>query len=457
MTENLPRVQNYSLQRRLLAAASILLLVFLGAMGWGLNAAFQQSVLSNAEDALRNQVLLLMSNIDVEDGQVVVPEVLSEPRLSQTDSEVYAQIESPSEGIVWRSPSLLDQDLPIMQTSQGVFKFSRDVNWSGNDPVYALSFGVVWETEAGDLPFGVQVAQHRRLYLERMGQYREQLVLWLSIIGISLLVLLLALLAWGLRPLSRVTRQVGEIESGKRQRFDEDYPLEVSRLTQNLNQLLNFEQQRIDRQRNTLGNLAHSLKTPLAVMRGLNYSEQNSEEAHRQLLAMQNIIDYQLQSASAIGRRRFAKPIDVIEPSQQLINSLQKLYRDKGITAEIEIDDSVRFYGDQGDWLDLIGNLLENAFKWSNSFVALQVSNKEVAGQTNSHRFATDIVVSDDGVGIDENLKASILQRGVRLDSQTPGHGLGLHIVKGIVEAYEGEIAIRDNSPRGTRFHVLLN
>ena len=97
--------------------------------------------------------------------------------------------------------------------------------------------------------------------------------------------------------------------------------------------------------------------------------------------------------------------------------------------------------------------MLDNAFKWADQQLRIEVRNK----QLNSHRRAIEIKVSDDGGGIDDELKSMILQRGVRLDSRTPGHGLGLHIVKGIVEAYSGELSIVNLAPSGTRFEVLLN
>jgi len=270
------------------------------------------------------------------------------------------------------------------------------------------------------------------------------------------------LLSWAIKPLVKVTKQVGEIEQGTRQRFDEDYPREVSRLTQNLNQLLNFEEQRINQQKEVLGNLAHSLKTPIAVLRGLQYNDTNKATAQEQLSSMQTIIDYQLQSASAVGRRRFSKPIEVKEITQTIINSLNKLHAAKGLNVVMNIDDNVKFYGDKGDWMELVGNLLDNAFKWAESSVSISVTNSELP----SYRLAVNLFVSDDGVGIDDSLKSTILQRGVRLDSQTPGHGLGLHIVKGIVEAYNGTLDISDNidavntqddSGKGTRFIVSLN
>jgi len=466
-------LSKYSLRQRLLIAATLLLLVFLGAIGLGLNNAFKQSVITNAQDTLKNQVLLLIANIEVQDGEIVVPNALTEPRLSQTDSDLFAQVSTPQKGVVWQSHSLLGAEFLSLQSRLGEFNFfekpfldknslpvslSEEISngqsfWVQQHPVYAVSFGAEWETEQGDLPFTVQVAEYTTAYVKRLKRYQRQSATWLAIMGLALLLLLLALLSWALKPLVRVTKQVAEIEQGKRQRFDEDYPAEVSRLTQNLNQLLNFEEQRINRQKDVLGNLAHSLKTPIAVLNGLHYSSEVSVDAKHQLGAMQNIIDYQLQSASAVGRRRFVKPIGISEPTQQIINSLSKLHASKNLQTRFQIDNSVVFYGDHGDWMELAGNLLDNAFKWAASTVTVKVTNKPVG----SHRVATQIEVIDDGVGIDEQLKAAILHRGVRLDSQTPGHGLGLHIAKGIVEAYDGELKIEDNTPQGTKFTAFLN
>jgi len=447
------RQTNHSLRRRLLVAATLLLLVFLGAIGIALQDAFKKSVLSNAEDALKNQILLLMANIDVIDGTIVVPEVLSEARLTQADSDLYAQISTPGQGVVWQSESLLDEQIPIAASELGQFLFFENMTLPNKNRIYAMNLGAAWETEQGDLPFVVQFAERTTAYAKRLARYQRQIALWLLIMGAALLGLLLVLLSWALNPLVRVTKQVSEIEQGVRQRFDEDYPSEVSRLTQNLNQLLNFEQQRISRQKDVLGNLAHSLKTPIAVLKGLSYSDENKSEAQHQLGAMQNIIDYQLQSASAVGRRRFAKAIEIKSATQQILNSLSKLHAERNIRVKAVIDDAVVFHGDKGDWMELAGNLLDNAFKWAKQEVQIEVTNSPLS----SHRQAIEVRVSDDGVGIDGELKTTILQRGVRLDSQTPGHGLGLHIVKGIVEAYDGEISIEDNKPHGTLFIVVLN
>lgn len=450
----------YSLRRRLLIIATLLLLLFLGTMGVALNRAFEKSVLSNAEDNLRNQILLLIANIEVIDDAVLVPDALPEPRLAQMDSSLFAQVSVEGKGVVWRSPSLLDQQLPELSNGLGRFTFHESFDWPNRLPSYATSLGVEWETEHGDFPFTVQVAEYSRAYTKRLARYQRQVGLWLLVFGGALITLLLALLGWALKPLHRVTQQVGEIEEGNRQRFDEDYPIEVSRLTQNLNQLLNFDEQRIARQKEVLGNLAHSLKTPIAVLSGLQYSPETKDEANRQIGAMQTIIDYQLQSASTIGRRRFAKPLKIHAQTEQIIATLKKLHVEKNIECELLMSPSTVFYGDEGDWMELAGNLLDNAFKWAHSKVNITVQNFQLEDKE-SHRQGLKLVVDDNGAGIDDALKKVIAQRGVRLDSQTPGHGLGLHIVKGIVEAYNGEFKISDSevneSKSGTRFSVRLN
>ncbi len=454
------QTQNYSLRRRLLISATLLLLVFLGLLGIGLNNTFKQSILTNAQDSLRNQILLIVSSIDVVDGKLEVPDVLPEPKLSQLESTLFAEILTPEAQVIWKSKSLLENNLPDLpndfRSSLGDFQFFPKVTWDDGSELYSTLLNIEWETDKGDMPFIVHVAEDSSAYKKQLANYQRQIGIWLGILALSLLTLLLLLLSWALKPLGKVSNQVNEIEQGQRKRFDEDYPREVSRLTQNLNQLLSFEEKRINRHKEVLGNLAHSLKTPLAVLNGLKYSNETKQEAQQQLQSMQTIIDYQLQSASAVGRRRFSKPINIIEPTNQIISSLKKLHKDKNLQVSVHIPDDIRFYGDEGDWMELAGNLLDNAFKWANTMVSISVSNQPILS-LQTHRKKTMLIVEDDGNGIDDELRNTILQRGVRLDSQTPGHGLGLHIVKGIVEAYDGDIDIQNNQPQGTRFEVGLS
>ncbi|RBP50843.1 ATP-binding protein [Arenicella xantha] len=444
-----------SLRRRLLVATSIVLVVFLSLMSVGLGRAFEQSVMSNAEAALRNQILLLIANLEVVDGQVSMPESLPEPRLSQTDSSLFAQIRSFDGQVVWQSRSLLGESLPRLASELGEFEFSSDTAWLEHPRLFTQSLAVAWETDSGDLRLTIEVAEFAQVYLDRIAKYQQQLLFWLLGLGAVLLTLLLVVLGWALNPLRKVIVQVGQIERGEKQRFDENYPLEVNRLTQNLNQLLNHESARIDRQKEVMGNLAHSLKTPIAVLSGLHYDPRSDADVRKQLSAMQSIIDYQLQSASAVGRRRFSTPIKIAEMSASITASLTKLHADKNIVLQLSIDPDLQFFGDQGDWMELFGNLADNAYKWARREVKIAVTELKPIGQQ-VQRNGVCLVVEDDGPGVDAELQDMILERGVRLDSQTPGHGLGLHIVKGIVAAYDGHISVANRPQGGARFVVEL-
>ncbi len=430
-----------SLRQRLLVSATILLIIFFGVLGLVLTKEFEETVVASAKDSLRNQILLLMADIELSDGRVEMPASVAEPRLAQADSTLYAQVRQ--QNVVWRSDSLLDETLIELPSQQGEFLFTELANQQ--NPKWHMTFGVAWETDRGDIPFTVQVAELAQPYIKRVNRYQRALWLWLSALGGALILLLWTVLAWALNPLAKVSKQVNEIEQGQRQRFDEDFPREVSQLTQNLNQLLSFEESRIERHKDVLGNLAHSLKTPIAVLSGLEYSAKNQANVSPQLDNMRNIIEYQLQSASAVGRRRFAKPISVYGPTKQIVTSLSKLYQDKNLDIRLDAPSDIQFFGDQGDWMELVGNLLDNACKWAESKVRLALV-RVATQEPQSHRSGIQITIGDDGPGIDPNVQKDILERGVRLDSQTPGHGIGLHIVKGIVDAYDGEIQISDAS-----------
>lgn len=445
--------KNYSLQRRLLVSAAVLMVGFFLLMGYGLNRAFKQSVLENANSNLKNQALLILASMDVVDGQITVPDALPEPRLMKLDSDLFAQVSDGDQKVVWRSASLLGQDLVIKQSLAGEFVFDEYYQSPNNAASFAINFAGTWESEQGDLEFQIVVAEHKKSYLKRLKSYQRQVALWLSVLGVLLLILLLSLFSWLLTPLAKVTQQISEVEQGKRQRFDDDYPLEVSRLTNNLNQLLAHDEQRIEQHKQVLGNLAHSLKTPLAVLKGIDFQDKVKVDAMEQLDTMQSIIDYQLHSASTVGRRHFSKPIEVEAITRKIINSLNKIHRDKPLTVELDIQAKAVFFGDQGDWMELLGNLLENAYKWTDSEISVRISNLE----SSTSRQSIKIQVSDNGPGIDPDAKVAVLKRGMRLDNQTPGHGLGLHIVKGIVDAYQGEIRIEANQPKGTVFEVVLN
>ena len=226
-------------------------------------------------------------------------------------------------------------------------------------------------------------------------------------------------------------------------------------MTGNLNALLEGERTRIRRYRDTLGNLAHSLKTPLAVMRqALGAGDTVSKEAlNVEIDRMSGIIEHQMKRAATSGGVLLGQaPVDVAPIVSELRVALLKVYGEKDMSLEMLVAPGAQFIGDRADLTELLGNLLDNACKWCRSRVQIEVGIEEDAGTRGALRLAID----DDGPGIAENDRAKVLERGGRADEATPGHGIGLSMVHDTVALYGGTMRIDSSKLGGARFELRL-
>ena len=232
------------------------------------------------------------------------------------------------------------------------------------------------------------------------------------------------------------------------------WPRELAAVTSNLNALLDGERTRIRRYRDTLGNLAHSLKTPLAVMRQSLGSGATAKDAlNTEIDRMSGIIEHQMKRAAASGGVLLGQaPVDLAPIVSELRVALLKVYGNKDLLFETAIDPQAQFIGDRADLTELLGNLLDNACKWAKARVRIAVSVNEEAGS----RTALQLIVDDDGPGIAEDDRARVLQRGGRADEATPGHGLGLAMVHDTVALYGGAMSIGASALGGARFELKL-
>ena len=199
------------------------------------------------------------------------------------------------------------------------------------------------------------------------------------------------------------------------------------------------------------------MKTPLAVLRGAAESEKTTAET-RQVIEnevgrMDNIVEYQLQKAAAAGRVSLTEGIAILPVVNRLLESLRKVYREKSISYNVDIDEESLFMGEQGDLMEVLGNLLDNASKWCKKRVSIKAS--LMRSDTCSHDRHV-FTIEDDGQGIAEEQQELILQRGARGDTQTPGHGIGLAVVREIVSAYGGELTIGSSEMGGAKVEVDL-
>lgn len=440
-----------SLNARLLAASTVVLAAFLGATGLVLDRAFRDSAETALRDRLQGHVYALLAASEPDPrGVLRLPADLPDPRFSQPGSGLYASVVGTDGAPVWRSKSALGLDIPHPAAPALGKKTFAQVAAASGAPLYTLAFTVSWETEAHrERRYTYYVAEDLAGLNAQVGRFRRSLWGWLGAAALLLLAVQGLVLRWSLAPLRRVADELRAIETGLAQRLRGEYPRELRQLTDNLNGLLESADNHLKRYRDSLGNLAHSLKTPLAVLRGAVDGERDDERlralAREQLAAVAHLVEYQLQRAAAAGRAPLAAPVAVQPAVEQVLAALAKVYADKRVTVTRELDAAARFAGDAGDLTEVLGNLLDNAFKWCRAQVAVRARPVAAAGTAPA---ALEIVVEDDGPGIPEELRSRVLERGARADEATPGHGLGLAMVQDAVALYRGELRL-DTGPLG--------
>lgn len=451
-------VADYSLQSRLLVAFSVLLFVFLGLTGIVLDSAFRSSIEAGAAERLQVQIYLLLAAADQRDGEFVFLQDPQEPRFNQLSSGLYGFITRPSLGELWRSqsartfslaePGILNQFVTV-----GENEFSIASSTEGEE-YFVLTYGILWEDGISEYNFSV--VESAAPYYSEISNFRQSLWSWLGGVAALLLIIQVVLLRWGLSPLQKMAVALKEIEAGKKDQLEGNYPKELRGVTNNLNLLIEKERKQQERYRITLGDLAHSLKTPLAVISSIMQSFSKQEltrdaganklqlqAVDEQLERMNQIVSYQLQRAvqtqhvSALSRQ-----VNVMRPAQRVLDALHKVYADKGMRVESHFEEGVRFYGDERDLMEVLGNVLDNAFKYGKSLLRISAA------------FLADgrglrITVEDDGPGIPENKQEFVLQRGARADTLVQGQGIGLAVVTDIVTSYKGTIRVGNSSLGG--------
>ena len=449
-----------SLAARAAIATGFVLAGFLGLVGLTLSQASKERGLISLRQSLQHYALAYIGNFDVSRfGRILPPDTVPDPSFSQPGSGLYA-VAIGDNGYHWESSSAIGRDFKFLQPlAPGQSRFVGPVN-TRMGRLYYYSYGVAFDTHKGNsVGLTIMVAQtEAQLESENAGS-RRTLGAWLSILGVMLMVLQLLLLRWSLTPLRKVASDMSRVERGDSEQLDSQYPLELTGLTERINAFITNEREQRTRYRHTLADLAHSLKTPLAVIRSqLESAPDDGAEGRRgvldQLRRMDELVAYQLSRAATSGRQTFASAVPIASHAEDIVRGLEKVHAAKNVLCEFDIDEGAAFYGEQGDLLELLGNLLENAFKWSSHRVLLVVRIQPGAGR---QRAGLLLSVEDDGPGIAPENIDKVLQRGVRGDERVQGHGIGLSIVQDIVHAYRGELVV-DRSPEfgGARFSVQL-
>jgi len=430
-----------SINTRTIIGAGLVLSVFLVLTGLALDRAFEDSARTSIQERLRGQLYLLIGETNVsETGSVSLPPQSALTRLNQPDSGLYASVYKDSQ-LVWQSRSVISTQPAFISTlppGEERFEHLREKN------NFLFSYGIDWQTATSNIMLTFSLIEDTQSFNAQINQYRQTLWSWLGGMAILLLLAQLAALRWGLRPLRTVADELVNIEQGRQEKLHADYPDELRGLTGNLNTLLSHERAQQQRYRHALADLAHSLKTPLAVLQGAIDDPQTIRE---QVGRIQQSIDYQLQRAATAGRSGLNPPIPLRPVIDNLVVALQKVYRDKQLAFNVTISSDTLIRADQGDLTELFGNLLDNACKWGKQIIRIDA---EQIGDV------LNIRVHDDGQGISSEQLEHILQRGGRADEAVTGQGIGLAVVQEIIDAYGGKLTLKNHADGGLLISIIF-
>jgi two-component system sensor histidine kinase PhoQ len=446
-----------SISRRLLVSVTVPLVLFFGVTVVLLDARFRASSEASLRALLDAQMVALIASAELgPDGRVLIGLEDSESRLQTPGSGLYARIQERTGRELWRSASTAGSFIDFgTALSPGERRF-RYLAAPRAGHLAAVSRGLAWEEGRKRQDLSFTVATSLEPYDRQLAQFRRTLYTGVAGGTVLLLTTLALLLRWVLRPLRRLAAQIHEVEDGARESLDSRWPEELSGVAGNLNTLLHSERTRIARYRDTLGNLAHSLKTPLAVVRAslvTGDAQAISTAVNGQVDRMNGIIEHQLRRAAASGGATLGQAAVEIAPvAAELRAALMKVHARKDFNLELAIPPTARFVGDRGDLLESLGNLMENAAKWCRS--RIRVSTQFDADAPAAEQLC--IVVEDDGPGIAPQDRDRVLKRGERADEQVPGHGLGLPMVRDMAEAYGGSLEVAQSALGGASLLLRL-
>ncbi len=458
-------MKRLGLQSRLLILTLLVLGVSLGLTGAVLDASFRASNLAAAEEQLELLIYSVMGAVEEVDSGLYLPEVATTGGLSQPESGLYAQVQTTDGDVFWRSRSARLSDVTFAPAPgnliPGDFRFldGRELEIER----FFLSYAVIWENRGEEMELLFRAAADTEPFQSQVREFRRNL--WFGLLGVAALVMLVQVIAVrvGLKPVRVMADEVLELEAGKRTALSGDYPHELTGLAENLDRFIEHETASRARHRNALDDLAHSLKTPLAVIRNALRVEKTGNSSvsempidrvllRDQLDRMESTVAHQLSRAVSSGPVVVGHLTGVRKVAERLGRALRTAYRDKALNVTIVGAQELKFRGDERDLMEILGNLLENAFKYTHSRVQVQVLPAPA-----SHPDASVLVqLDDDGPGIPQEQQQQVLARGGRGDTALQGQGIGLSQVVELVSLYGGELQLGASELGGAQVKVFL-
>lgn len=419
-----------------------LLTVALPILFFAVGKAYYASLVEGTEKTLEAHLYSLISEVEYTERGVEMPLGILAPELNRVNSDTYAMIYI-GDSRVWQSDSALNVNFtptPI-NTSTGTADF-RLVN-SQDEEFWQLSLTGTLDNLEQSVDASFIVVKRNDALLRQMDGFTRSLINWMLSIGCVIGLLMILGFIWSARPLQRLDKEIKAVESGDSARIKGMYPVELQTIKDDLNLLLDTQQRQKERYRASLSDLAHALKTPLAVLNSSPLAQ--DKDAQEQLQRISVMIEHQLKRAAS-GASDTWKKQTLIKPTvDSIINAMGKVHHSKHIDFDVQVTSKQFFLGDETDLMEILGNLIDNACKACNHQVQVKVK---------QNRRQLTISIADDGPGVPKENRKRLLKRGTRLDSYESGHGVGMAIVADLVKGYHGQLSIHDSSLGGALFEL---
>lgn len=438
-----------SLRARLLLFSGLIFVVALAASAFGLIAIFTRQYEARIDRELDTYVTQIVAAVAFQpDGTVRLARDLADPRFAQPLSGLYWSLTATDTGQALRSRSLWDAtlDLPADELSTGAVHRHQIAGPAG-DPLIVHERLVMHPSPAGPRPLRVAVAIDAAEVTRARWDYALAILPSLGLLALALIAAAAVQAYVGLKPLRRLTDEVSRVRTGAARRLTADQPDEVMPLVGAVNDLLEDQEKAIEHARARASDLAHGLKTPLTVMATLasrlrrDGAEKSAEDLEHLGSDMWRQIEHQLVLARIRTRAhgRAAGATALAPQVERIVAALRQTPLGGALAWQVTIPPDAVFAIDRSDLLELLGNLLDNATKWATSRIDIRAV---------EHGDRAVLEIADDGPGMSEKEAASAFRRGVRLDEQQAGHGLGLSIVEEICHANDIEVSLHP-APEG--------
>ncbi len=440
-----------SLAFRLFATALGWTMVVLPIAGFIVYSMYAREVFQSFDDRIKTLLWVIQADVADHTGtELGTPGDVGEPLFQRQHSGWYWQIKPLDEpgGTRKVSNSLATFELPS-PFLQWVPPDAQDIRWSdASGPLgQRVRIGETIERlgdEVSGRRYSIVVAGPIEWPEARVSEFRAKLAMALALAGLGLVAMTLFQVRFGLSPLRVIERNLGRVRAGEALKLEGRLPVEIAPLQQEINELITSNQEIVDRARTQVGNLAHALKTPLAVITNeadedkSPFAAKVAQQAHLMRDQINLYLDRARMAAQVGTIGKVSELTPLIEPLQR---ALERIYRDKGVAISVDCPEGAKFQGEKQDLEEMLGNLLDNACKWSKGRVYLTVVAPGATERAGSPR-RLRITVEDDGPGLSAEQRAQIGKRGLRLDESKPGTGLGLSIVADLAQSYRGGIKL---------------